>query len=302
MHDSFLHHRRWFYLKVASVLSLAALVVYAVDDPPYGPNGGTWLGYGLGTLGAVLIVWLAWLGVRKRRYRSNLGTMKGWTSAHVYLGLSLLVIVTLHTGFEFGANVHTMAYILMLLVIVSGVYGIVAYARYPRLITENRSQSTRDSWMGEILELNEKAVQLADSISPEAHRIVVRSVARIQLGGGLRDQLFRPKVPGAGGEVKAMDALLRLKQPAPGPGSTGAYGRTTMFMADQIVAADDTSHVEKSKNLLDLLTRRNELVELVTRDIQAHARMQIWLYLHVPLTVALLAALIAHVVSVFLYR
>jgi hypothetical protein len=29
--------------------------------------------------------------------------------------------------------------------------------------------------------------------------------------------------------------------------------------------------------------------------------MQIWLYFHVPLTIALLAALTAHIVSVFLY-
>ena len=43
-------------------------------------------------------------------------------------GLSLIVIVTLHTGFQFGWNVHTLAYGLMLLVIVSGIFGIVVYA------------------------------------------------------------------------------------------------------------------------------------------------------------------------------
>ena len=41
------------------------------------PNGGTWQGYVLGTIGALLIVWLTLLGVRKRRYSSTLGTRAG---------------------------------------------------------------------------------------------------------------------------------------------------------------------------------------------------------------------------------
>jgi len=57
------------------------------------------------------------LGVRKRRCCSGTGSLQGWTSSHVYIGTSLLVIVTLHTAFEFGWNVHTAAYALMVLVI-----------------------------------------------------------------------------------------------------------------------------------------------------------------------------------------
>ena len=35
--------------------------------------------------------------------------------------------------------------------------------------------------------------------------------------------------------------------------------------------------------------------------MQTKALLEIWLYIHVPLTIALLAALIAHIVSVFYY-
>ena len=62
--------------------------------------------------------------MRKRAITRGRWSLKAWTSAHVYLGLSLIVIATLHTGFQFGWNVHTLAYALMMLVIVSGIYGI----------------------------------------------------------------------------------------------------------------------------------------------------------------------------------
>ncbi len=39
--------------------------------------------------------------------------------------------MTLHAGFQFGWNVHTLAYALMCLVVASGVVGTVLYLRYP---------------------------------------------------------------------------------------------------------------------------------------------------------------------------
>ena len=92
MHQSFLEHAGRRYLKVAVALCAVSIARYAWHDPRSPPNGGTWLGYTLGGVGAALILWLAALGVRKRSYASSLGTVQGWVSAHVYLGLALIVV------------------------------------------------------------------------------------------------------------------------------------------------------------------------------------------------------------------
>lgn len=305
MHESFLHHRRFRFLKLAVLLTLLCVVLYAAHDPIGGPNGGTWLGYTLGTLGALLIGWLSWLGIRKRRYRSRLGTVKGWVSAHVYFGLALPVIATLHTGFQFGANIHTAAYVLMVLVIASGIYGIVAYRRYPQDITENRAQATRDAWMAEVMDLNEQAIKLADAVGSDAHRVMVRSAENMEIGGSWRQQLFGVRRPSG---IKDPSQQLRLAlqkrlsrfREAHTPSATLGHGGTMMFMAGQLVDSS-AKDAERMEQLLEVIKRRNDLIERLNRDIEMHARMQIWLYLHVPLTCALLAALTAHIVSVFLY-
>jgi hypothetical protein len=50
-----------------------------------------------------------------------------------------------------------------------------------------------------------------------------------------------------------------------------------------------------------LLLQKNELLARARRDLRYKARLDLWLYVHVPLAIALLAALTAHVISVFLY-
>ena len=63
-HYSILEYARFRWFKAAIVLSVLAAAAYLWHEPPLKPYGGTWLGYGLGSLGAALILWLLWYGVR----------------------------------------------------------------------------------------------------------------------------------------------------------------------------------------------------------------------------------------------
>src|SRR5258706_11669935 len=188
-HDSILTYAKSRYLWFALVLMTACVGAYVWHDPGGPPNGGTWLGYTLGTIGVLLIVWLMFFGIRKRRYLNNVGTLLGWLSAHIYLGTSLILIVLLHAGFQLSWNIHTFAFILMLVVIFSGVFGVYVYLRYPNLMTRNRESATRDAMLEEVNEIDQNALALADGIDPKIHGVVLRSIENTKLGGGVWTQL-----------------------------------------------------------------------------------------------------------------
>ena len=204
MHESMLDYAKRRYLKIAVALCVSSIIAYAWHDPLSPPNGGTWLGYTLGGIGAALILWLTALGVRKRSYSSSLGTLRGWTSAHVYLGLALIVVATLHTGFQFGWNLHTLCYALMLIVIGSGIFGMVAYLRYPQLMSTNRAGSKPDVLLEEINDLDQRALRVANEM-PRRFGDVLRSNREgTRVGGSTRAilgglDLSTIHLPAAGG-------------------------------------------------------------------------------------------------------
>ncbi len=155
LHEGFLRHAGYRWAKISGGLSLLVVVSYLLIDVTPRHNGGSWYGYALGTIGVGLILWLTALGYRKRRMTTGRWSLKAWTSAHVWLGLSLIVIGTMHTGFQLGWNVHTLAWVLMMLVILSGLFGVWAYATLPPALCGCRPcagfYDVADEWFGHLL-------------------------------------------------------------------------------------------------------------------------------------------------------
>ena len=274
-HYSILEYANFRWFKAALVVSTLCAALYIWHDPPLKPYGGTWLGYALGTVGAILILWLLWYGVRKRQYRSTTATVQGWLSAHVYLGAALVVIVTLHTGFELGWNVHTLAYVLMLAVVASGFYGVFFYARVPRAMTQNLGESTLDSILLRIGDLDREARAQALSLPDECFKLVDRSVTQTRLGGS---------------------AIRLITGRDPGCPTTAAIAAWPA--ASRRLRGEEAN---LGKDVYTILLEKNELLQQARRDLRHKALLDLWLYVHVPLAFALLAALVAHVVSVFIY-
>jgi len=277
LHHSILAFKNGRYLKLALLACAAAIAAYAWHDPSsvyLKPYGGTALGYALGTIGAALILWLLLLGLRKRSYTSNLGTVQGWTSAHVYLGASLLVVVSLHCGFEFGWNIHTLAYALMIAVILSGLACLFAYLRFPRFMTENLGDQTLQSLALRIADIDRLCLKLSLEL-PDAAAAAVERATRERIGGSLLRELRAPYVP--------------------------CPARTACSELRAFAGSLSEQQTEINQQLVSELTRKSALLDRVRLDLRLHALLRLWLVIHVPLSFALLAAVIAHVVSVFYY-
>lgn len=266
-HEGFLSHRRFLWAWAALLLSAGAILLYLLDDPWPRPNGGTALGYALGTLGAGLIVWLSLLGFRKRIYSDGDWSLKAWVSAHVWLGLSLIVIATLHAGFQFGWNVHTLAYALMLLVIASGIWGVVQYRRLPRRLSDNRAETSERAMVAALAENGRALAEAAQPLADREAALVEGAIA---------------------GPVVARSLPLRLAGRVAGCGTARALAG--------IAPGEPGRDAVRA-----LLEARAAQLGQMRRNAALKSRLQLWLLVHVPMTVALLVALVAHIIAVFYF-
>jgi hypothetical protein len=181
-------------------------------------------------------------------------------------------VATLHAGFQVGLNIHTAAYVLMLLVILSGVVGVVLYVRVPRLLTANRRGDTLEAMAREVVELDRQAAQLAVGLGDEIVAEVRRARDATRVGGGFWRRL-------SGRDRSCATAA--------------AFARVAQLAQNERGAAVD--------GLLGTLKRKLEVLRRMRQDIRYKALLEVWLLFHVPLSFALLAALVAHIVAVFFY-
>lgn len=267
-HEGFLAYAGYRWAKISGALMLLVMVSYMLVDVTPRHNGGSWYGYTLGTIGAVLILWLTALGYRKRNMTSGAWSLKAWTSAHVYLGLSLIVIGTWHTGFQLGWNVHTLAWALMMLVILSGLFGIVVYATMPRALAANREQMTQMQMLEAIRAFDRQLHAAAQPLPPAISGPVQASLAQDPFAGS---------------------AINRF---------SGRYPRCATAAARGALAGQRDEAVVR---VIDLLDQKLAALAQLRGHLRIRAILEVWLYVHVPMTFALIAALSAHIISVFFY-
>jgi hypothetical protein len=269
--ETFISYRNFRWLKISAIALILCVSVYAINEPVGGRNGGTVVGYAFGTIATIGIAWLMAYGARKRAYQSSLGTVEGWLAAHVWLGVSLLLLVPLHAGFSFGSNVHTLAYVLMVITILTGVWGTINYA------------------------------VLADKI--ESHR-----------GGGKRSHMLE-QVHSLSQEIEALclgksDAFLEIAQRFDfnfAPSLISIIRNTRVPSVDQNLAGEAVLKVPESERddslrLIGAIDRKSDLAILILEEARIKTLLRLWLFIHVPVSVALCVAVVIHILLVFFFR
>jgi multisubunit Na+/H+ antiporter MnhB subunit len=294
MHQSFLSIARYRYGLYGCLLCVASAGCYIVDSWHERPGGGTVLGYTLGGIAAALVLFLMSYGIRRRSFRGRAGSTKQWLSMHVYFGLSVLIVATLHSGLQFGYNVHTLSFGLLCVVVLSGCWGVYAYLRYPTLMARERGEAGRDELLTRLAEVDRQALAVSANLEPEVNDLIADAILRTRLGGDIWAQL------------RGRDQSMLLLTPVREWGySRMVSNRGQEALIAQLAKYESTSHDAEAQHtlrrLLQISGDKAVLLRRLQRDIQLQGLLQAWLYLHLPLSFAMLAALVVHVFSVFYY-
>ena len=196
----------------------------------------------------------------------------------MYLGLSLLVLATLHAGLKFDLNVHTVAYALMVIVIVSGMAGVLLYANLPRALSANRGETTQREMVETIHSLDRQLAEAAQPLTGRSASAVRLSLERTVIAGGLFARLtgFRPR----SANRRALEQIRRLIARA---------------------KPDVESDPKLLEPIRELLSQKELTLNKLRRHVQIRSQLEVWLKIHVPATVALLIAIFVHIYSVFFY-
>jgi len=239
------------------------------------PHGGSKWGIGYGIAGTALILLLAFFGIRKRWYRSRFGTLEQWLQSHIYLGLLVLVILMFHTGMRFNDRIAVATFIVVAIVVASGIVGAVLYVTVPRLLTEVESDLT-------VPEISDQLNQLA------------RSMARIASG---RSAAFQ----------RIYDELMRQTQPRGLAGwrlllsRLGRKGKQESSDWTRMLTLVPKDEQEELRQMLVVSRQRRELLLRLVFQQRYKNVLEFWLYIHVPFTIALLILAALHITAVFFY-
>jgi hypothetical protein len=276
---------------VATLLLLGAAAVGYVAtarDPLAPVSGGSLAGLVFGGAGMACMVAAALLTLRKRLKTWRLGRTSRWMAAHVWLGLLSLPLILCHGGFRFGGSLTTWLMVLLIACWISGVVGLILQQVLPRLMTEQVPHETIYEQIDHVLGL----------LRDEARALVEAAAGPID--------------PPA---VAAAPATPARKPPEPKPGS----GPIRDFFVEQaqpwlaarrpagsVFDQPSTSQVRRShlKRLVpaELHEVVDDLFEICEerRQIEKQRRLHLWLhgwlFVHVPVSWALLAGAAFHAV------
>lgn len=262
--------RRRFYGALA--LLAVSYVLYWLAEPF--THGGSPAGLVYGLLGTLAVLVLLYYGVRKRAYRSTLGTLEGWLQSHLYLGFLSAVLIFLHTGMRFQDRVAVAAFVVLLIVVASGFWGALAYTSLPRRLTEVQGDLTPEDMSTQLNQLGRAMDRLAAGKSQAFREVAARLLLELTPRRFAGWRILGRAAKAEGLDDKRLKALVAR------------------------VAAEEQQEL---RQLVVLARQRRELNGRLVAQQRYKNLLEVWLYLHLPLSIALVALIAAHLIAVFYY-
>jgi hypothetical protein len=288
-------HRTWLIVSLLIFGIAAAIYVVYATSSPAGPSGGSAIGLAFGIAGSLGMIFAGLLAARKKVPVWRLGRAQTWMRGHLWLGLLSLPLILFHGGFRFGGPLTSVLMVLLIVVVLSGIFGAALQHYMPPVMTTRIPMET----------IFEQIDRVRAQLLAEADGMVEAACGPLQLKASATPALGRSSVLTA--TVATTDTLPlcnfysremrpflqhdRTQNPALSMRTKAAeifQGLRTLLPAELHGTA---------KNLEEICEEERQL----RRQIRYHYWLHGWLLLHVPLSLALLLLGCAHAIMALRY-
>jgi hypothetical protein len=296
------------------VLSAAAYHVY-VYNSAVRARGGSPAGLAFGVLGFAFMLFAALLGARKRVPVWRLGRAQAWMRGHLWLGLLSLPIILFHGGFHFGGTLTRVLMWLLIITVVSGLFGAALQHYLPLVMTADVPFETIYDEIGNVRNL---LLEEADrSMEALCGSLGFRksSQEEIQRAGGFTT--MRPMAAATGGAAVAAAAeILLLTEEESAPLRRFYLNEMRPFLqrpSERRLLLSDANKAQVGfSGLRTLLPARAHATVDDLQDICEEARqlqkqqrlhrwLHLWLLVHIPISLALIVLGAVHAVMALKY-
>ena len=292
----------------------AVYVAYAVHTPE-GPRGGSALGLTFGVVGFAFMLFAALLGARKRVPTWRIGRAQAWMRGHLWLGLLSFPVILFHGGFHFGGTLTRVLMWLLIVTVVSGVFGAALQHYVPRVMTTDVKLETIYDEIGNVRKL----------LREEADRGVEAICGSLGLGRGAKEEVQRAggfsaartmATTSGGAAVAAAAETVVLTEEECAPLRKFYLNEMRPFLEQPKMRGSRLSDADKAhgafgglrtllpaaaqatvQDLEDICDEARQLV----RQEQLHRLLHGWLLVHIPISLALILLGAVHAVMALRY-
>ena len=304
----------WLVLALAILLCLGGWFVVEGLGRPDWPGGSTAVGLTLGIVGGLLILFELLLWPRKKKRAWRVGRVRIWMAGHIWLGLITLPLLILHSGFHLGGSLSTVLTLLLVVVVLSGLWGLVLQQVLPRRMMDEVPAETIYSQIDRIGQMtrheawrlveatcgpsdDEERTEADVALGEEERHPVYVVVGALRTAGRLQGNVLQTSVPSApvpGSEplrVFYLEEIVPYLERGRRSGSSlSQRQRAEAMFRDLRTQLDPRAHPA-----VDALAGACEQRRQHDLQSRLHGWLHGWLLVHLPLSITLVVLMFIHI-------
>jgi hypothetical protein len=290
-------------------LSTLAYTTYALEAPE-GPRGGSTMGLVFGVVGFGFMIFAALLGARKRVPTWRIGRAQAWMRGHLWLGLLSLPMILFHGGFHFGGTLTSVLMWLLIITVVSGVFGAALQHYVPQVMTTDVKLETIYDEIGNVRKL----------LREEADRGVESICGPLGIGNSTKEEVQRAggfsaargmATTNSGAAVAAAAETVMLSEEERAPLRRFYLSEMRPFLEQPKLRGSRLCDADKAHGAFsELRTLMPQAAQATVQDLEEicdesrqlvrqerlHHLLHGWLLVHIPISLALILLGAVHAV------